>query len=59
MIEWLAANFGTILVALILLLLVAGIIASLIREKDIDRKQLSAAAGTIGTITWREINVRG
>ena len=35
------------------------IIASLIREKDIDRKQLSAAAGTIGTITWREINVRG
>ncbi len=34
-------------------------IASLIREKEIDRKRLSAAAGTIGTITWREINVRG
>ena len=25
--------------------------------KEIDRKQLSTAAGRIGTITWREINV--
>ena len=32
-------------------------IASLIREKEIDRKALSIAAGTIGTITWRELNV--
>lgn len=32
-------------------------IASLIREKDIDRKALSTAAGTIGSITWRELNV--
>ena len=32
-------------------------IASLIREKEIDRKQLSTAAGRIGTITWRELNV--
>ena len=32
-------------------------IASLIREKEIDRKALSTAAGTIGTITWRELNV--
>ena len=32
-------------------------IASLIREKDIDRKALSSAAGTIGSITWRELNV--
>ena len=32
-------------------------IAGLIREKDIDRKALSAAAGQIGIITWREVNV--
>ena len=32
-------------------------IACLIREKEIDRKQLSTAAGRIGTITWREVNV--
>ena len=32
-------------------------IACLIREKEIDRKQLSTAAGRIGTITWREMNV--
>ena len=25
--------------------------------KEIDRKQLSTAAGRIGTITWREMNV--
>ncbi len=31
-------------------------IAALIREKDIDRTALSAAAGIIGSITWREIN---
>jgi len=31
-------------------------IASLVREKDIDRKALSAAAGTIGCITWKEAN---
>ncbi len=30
-------------------------IAGLISEKDIDRKALSAAAGTIGCITWREV----
>lgn len=33
-------------------------IAALIREKDIDRIALSEAAGSIGSITWREINVR-
>ena len=32
--------------------------ARLIQEKDIDRKALSTAVGKIGTITWREINVR-
>ena len=32
-------------------------IACLIRERDIDRKALSTAAGRIGTITWRELNV--
>ena len=32
--------------------------ARLIREKEIDRKALSTVAGKIGTITWREINVR-
>lgn len=32
-------------------------IAGLIREKDIDRKKLSRAAGIIGTVTWRELNV--
>lgn len=32
-------------------------IAALIREKEIDRKQLSTAAGKIGAITWRELNV--
>lgn len=42
MIEWLAANFGTILVALILLLLVAGIIASLIRDK---KRGISSCGG--------------
>lgn len=31
-------------------------IAGLIREKDIDRRALSAAAGNIGCITWREAN---
>lgn len=31
-------------------------IARLIREKDIDRRALSAAAGNIGCITWREVN---
>ena len=30
-------------------------IACLIRERDIDRKALSTAAGRIGTITWREL----
>ena len=32
-------------------------IAKLIREKEIDRKALSAAAGQIGTVTWRELSV--
>ena len=32
--------------------------ARLIQEKEIDRKTLSTIAGKIGTITWREINVR-
>ena len=32
--------------------------ARLIQEKEIDRKALSTIAGKIGTITWREINVR-
>ena len=32
-------------------------IANLIREKEIDRKALSTAAGQIGCITWRELNV--
>ena len=32
-------------------------IAVLIREKDIDRVKLSHAAGAIGMITWRELNV--
>lgn len=32
-------------------------IAGLISEKNIDRRVLSTAAGRIGTITWREINV--
>lgn len=31
-------------------------IAKLIREKEIDRKALSAEAGKIGCITWREVN---
>ncbi|MCR5844831.1 MAG: hypothetical protein K6G66_12885 [Oscillospiraceae bacterium] len=31
-------------------------IAGLIREKDIDRRALSTAAGNIGCITWREMN---
>ena len=31
-------------------------IANLICEKEIDRKALSAAAGKIGRITWKEIN---
>ena len=30
-------------------------IAGLIREKEIDRKALSAAAGAIGRVTWREL----
>lgn len=30
-------------------------IAGLIREKDIDRRALSTAAGTIGCTTWREM----
>ena len=30
-------------------------IARLIREKDIDRMALSAAAGAIGSLTWREL----
>ena len=32
-------------------------IAGLIREKEIDRKKLSAVAGEIGILTWRELNV--
>ena len=32
--------------------------ARLIQEKEIDRKELSTVAGKIGTITWREMNVR-
>ena len=32
-------------------------IARLIREKNIDRAALSHAAGIIGMITWRELNV--
>lgn len=32
--------------------------AQLIQEKEIDRKALSTLIGKIGTITWREINVR-
>lgn len=32
-------------------------IAGLIRKKEIDRAALSAAAGRIGTICWRESNV--
>ena len=32
-------------------------IATLIREKDIDRKTLSTTAGKISSITWRELNV--
>ncbi len=32
-------------------------IAGLIRKKEIDRKKLSEAAGIIGSITWRELNV--
>lgn len=32
-------------------------IAGLIRKKEIDRKKLSEAAGVIGSITWREMNV--
>ena len=32
-------------------------IADLIRKKEIDRKKLSGAAGIIGSITWREMNV--
>ena len=31
-------------------------IAGLIREKEIDRRALSTAAGNIGCITWREAN---
>ena len=31
--------------------------AKLIQEKEINRQALSAVAGKIGTITWREINV--
>lgn len=31
-------------------------IAALIRGKEIDRVKLSAEAGAIGCITWREIN---
>ena len=31
-------------------------IAGLIREKEIDRRALSTAAGNIGRITWREVN---
>ena len=34
----------------------AEIIAGLIREKEIDRKALSHAAGEIGVLTWRELN---
>ena len=35
----------------------SGILAALIREKEIDREMLSTIAGRIGTITWRELNV--
>ena len=31
-------------------------IAGLIRSKEIDRSALSATAGNIGRITWREVN---
>lgn len=31
-------------------------IAGLIRKKEIDRKALSAEAGSIGRITWKEAN---
>ena len=33
-------------------------IARLIQEPEIDRTALSTVAGTIGKITWREINVQ-
>ena len=33
------------------------IIAELIRAREIDRGKLSTAAGKIGKITWRELNV--
>lgn len=32
------------------------VITALIREKEIDRVKLSHEAGTIGCITWREMN---
>lgn len=32
--------------------------ARLIQDREIDRQALSTVAGKIGTITWREINVR-
>ena len=32
--------------------------ARLIQEKEIDRKALSTVVGKIGTIIWREVNVR-
>ena len=32
--------------------------ARLIQEREIDRQALSTICGKIGTITWREINVR-
>ena len=32
--------------------------AQLIQEREIDRQALSTVCGKIGTITWREINVR-
>ena len=31
-------------------------LAELITEKELDRKAISAAAGEIGAITWREMN---
>ena len=32
--------------------------ARLIQEREIDRQTLSTVVGKIGTLTWREINVR-
>lgn len=34
----------------------AEMLSGLIREKDLDRKAISNAAGRIGSLTWREVN---